>query len=283
MSTGLVLEGGAMRGMYTSGILDVFMENDIYFKGMVGVSAGAAFGCSYKSKQLGRSLRYSKDYCRDKNYISFKSWITTGDLYNVDFAYNKIPNELDIFDNDTFENNPMEFYAVCTDALTGESVYHKCDTVRGDNLQWVRASASLPLAARLVDINGRLLSDGGMSDSIPIKFFERMGYEKNVVILTQPLNFVKEPSSMLPVMKIILRKYPALINSIANRHIIYNETLDYIKEQERLGKVFVFRPDEPLNIKKMERDPNTYDRVYNHGRDHALERLDELKKFIENK
>lgn len=282
MSTGLVLEGGAMRGMYTSGILDVFMENDIYFKGMVGVSAGAAFGCSYKSKQIGRSLRYSKNYCRDKNYISFKSWITTGDLYNVDFAYNKIPNELDIFDNDAFENSPMEFYAVCTDALTGESVYHKCDTVRGDNLQWVRASASLPLAARLVDINGRLLSDGGMSDSIPIKFFEEMGYEKNVVILTQPFDFVKEPSSMLPVMKIALRKYPALIKSIANRHIIYNQTLDYIKEQEKQGKVFVFRPDEPLNIKKMERDPETYDRVYNHGREQAVERLEELKKFIEN-
>ena len=246
MNTGLVLEGGAMRGMYTSGILDVFMENDIYFKGMVGVSAGAAFGCSYKSKQIGRSLRYSKGYCRDKNYISFKSWITTGDLYNVDFAYNKIPNELDIFDNDAFEKNPMEFYAVCTDAITGEAVYHKCDTVRGDNLLWVRASASLPLAARLVDINGRLLSDGGMSDSIPIKFFEGMGYEKNVVILTQPLDFVKEPSSMLPVMKIILRKHPALYRAIANRHIIYNETLEYLKEQERQGKVFVFRPDEPL-------------------------------------
>lgn len=282
MSTGLVLEGGAMRGMYTSGILDVFMENDIYFKGMVGVSAGAAFGCSYKSKQIGRSLRYSRDYCQDKNYISFKSWITTGDLYNVDFAYNKIPNELDIFDNDTFEKNPMEFYAVCTDALTGESVYHKCDTVRGDNLQWVRASASLPLAARLVDINGRLLSDGGMSDSIPIKFFEDMGYEKNVVILTQPLDFVKEPGSMLPVMKIILRKYPALVKSIANRHIIYNQTLDYIKEQEKQGKVLVFRPDAPLNIKKTERNPDTYDRVYNHGREHALKRLNELKKFIEN-
>ena len=282
MDTGLVLEGGAMRGMYTSGILDVFMENDIYFKGMVGVSAGAAFGCSYKSKQIGRSLRYSKDYCRDKNYISFKSWITTGDLYNVDFAYNKIPNELDIFDNDTFEKNPMEFYAVCTDAITGESVYHKCDTVRGDNLQWVRASASLPLAARLVEINGRLLSDGGMSDSIPIKFFEGMGYEKNVVILTQPLDFVKEPSSMLPVMKIVLRKYPALFKSIANRHIIYNETLEYLKEREKQGKVFVFRPDQPLNIKKMERDPNTYDRVYNHGREHAIKRLDELKEFIGN-
>lgn len=280
MKTGLVLEGGAMRGIFTAGVLDVFMENGLYSDGAVGVSAGAAFGCNYKSRQIGRVLRYNKNYCRDRRYVSLRSWITTGDLYNVDFAYSKIPDELDPFDNEAYNNSDMEFYAVCTDASTGKAVYHKCDTASGNDLLWIRASASLPLAARLVNIDGQILSDGGMADSIPIKFFQSIGYDKNIVILTQPLGYVKKPSSMLPVIRLVLRKYPKLIEAIATRHIRYNETLKYLKEEEASGNVLVIRPEEPLKIGKTERNPQAYDRVYEHGRAIALKHLDSIRKYM---
>lgn len=281
MKKGLVLEGGAMRGMFTAGILDVFMENDIDFDGAVGVSAGAVFGCNYKSKQIGRSIRYNKKYCTDDRYVSLKSWITTGDLYGAEFSYHTLPQELDIFDTDTFSKSPMEFYVVCTDMLTGRAVYHKCTDGGENDIQWMRASASLPFAARPVELAGRVLSDGGTSDSIPVKFMEYKGYDKLVVILTRPKDYVKQQTRMMPVMKKVLRKYPKFLSTMSRRYIKYNKTLEYIEQQERLGSLFVIRPDADLAIGKVCRKPDELERVYQIGREKGLSELERIKKYLE--
>lgn len=281
MKKGLVLEGGAMRGMFTAGILDVFMENDIDFDGAVGVSAGAVFGCNYKSKQIGRGIRYNKKYCTDDRYVSLKSWITTGDLYGAEFSYHTLPQELDVFDTDTFSKSPMEFYVVCTDMHTGKAVYHKCTDGGENDIQWMRASASLPLAARPVELAGRVLSDGGTSDSIPVKFMEYKGYDKLVVILTRPKNYVKRPSRMMPVMNKMLKKYPNFLYTMSRRYMKYNKTLAYIEQQERLGRLFVIRPDADLAIGKVCRNPDELERVYQLGREKGLSELEKVKRYLE--
>lgn len=278
--TGLILEGGAMRGLFTAGVMDVMMEAGIAYDGMIGVSAGAAFGCNYKSKQIGRVLRYNTEYCKDPRYCSVRSLIKTGDIYGVDFCYRQLPEELDVFDNNTFINNPMEFYVVATDVETGKAVYRKFHTCDSNCLQWIRASASLPMLSRVVEVDGYKLLDGGMADSIPVKYFEDIGYNRNVVVLTQPEGFVKKKNEFLPFMKIGLRKYPELIKTIANRHNVYNETLAYIKVQEEKGNFFVIRPPENINVKGVGDDAKTLTAAYNMGRETTLDCMEDLKRFL---
>lgn len=280
MAIGLVLEGGAMRGMFTAGVTDVLMENGIEFDGAIGTSAGAVFGCNYKSRQIGRTIRYNKKYCRDSRYVGFKNLIMTGDLYGRDFAYNELPNKLDIFDKETFSKHPMEFYVVATDVETGEAVYHKCTDGGERDTTYMRASASMPLVSNIVEIDGKKMLDGGMADSVAIKEMERMGYSKNVIILTQPIDFIKEPNKMLPVMRIKYRKYPEFIKSLQTRHTRYNETIEYIKAGENRGDMFVIRPESSLGIGAMEKNPDELERVYQLGRETALKRLEELKEFM---
>lgn len=280
LKRGLVLEGGAMRGMFTAGVLDVFMENNIEFDGIIGVSAGATFGCNYISGQIGRTIRYNKKYCKDKRYCSLRSLITTGDLYGEDFCYNKIPNELDPFDNDAYRKSSTEFYIVATDIETGEPVYKKYDVDDPDALLWMRASASMPLASRIVEIGDKKFLDGGMSDSVPVKQFEKMGYNKNVVILTQPYDYVKSKNSVLPLIKLSYKKYPKLIEVMKNRHIMYNETTDYIKEREKSGELFVIRPKSKLCVNHVEHDAKKLEKAYQEGRKAALGNLDKVKEFL---
>lgn len=277
---GLVLEGGAMRGMFTAGVLDVLMENGIEFQGVIGVSAGAAFGCNYKSCQIGRAIRYNTDYCRDKRYCSFWSLLKTGDLYGADFCYREIPEKLDIFDTETFRNNPVEFYVTVTDVESGRPLYYRCDKADSRDLELIRASASMPLVSRIVEVDGKKLLDGGVSDSIPLRFFEEKGFDRNLVILTQPSNYVKNKNSAIPLAKIMLRKYPKLIEAMKNRHIIYNETLEYIKSKEKMGEVFVIRPEKELPIKRVEKNPDVLWEVYHTGRSVASKHLDEIRLFL---
>ncbi len=280
MKKGFVLEGGAMRGLFTAGVLDVLMENNVEFDSIVGVSAGAAFGCNYKSRQIGRVLRYNKNYIGDKRYCSMKSLITTGDLFGADFCYNLIPEKLDVFDKEAFNNNPAEFYVVCTDVKTGMPVYKAINKFEKDTYDWIRASASLPLMARIVEIDGKKLLDGGLCDSIPLRFSEEKGCEKNVVVLTQPRGYEKEKISLMWLMKIVLRKYPKVIKALERRHIMYNETTEYIFEKEKEGKVFILCPKNALPIKRVEKNPEILQQVYDLGRQIALENLDQLKKFL---
>lgn len=280
MKKGLILEGGAMRGLFSCGVCDVMMENSIEFDGAVGVSAGAAFGCNYKSRQAGRAVRYNLKYAGDKRFCSFQNLIRTGDMFGVDFCYRKIPFELDIFDTEAFLSNPMEFYAVATDCKTGEAVYHKCTDGLGDDLEYIRASASLPLISRIVEVDGLCLLDGGIADSVPLRFFEKKGYDRNIVILTRPEGYMKEKSSMISLMKIALRKFPKAYEAMAKRHEVYNETLEYVRERERAGAVIVICPESSLPIKRMEKDPEVLKGVYDIGRKVAESRLEKIKEFL---
>ena len=280
-NTGLVLEGGAMRGIFTAGVIDVFMENGIDFPAFVGVSAGAAFGCNLKSRQPGRVLRYNLRFCRDPKYCSIRSLIKTGDMFGAEFCYRTLPEELDVFDFKAFEENPMGFYAVCSDIETGKPFYKKIEKGNSECYDWIRASASMPLVSRIVELDGKKYLDGGVTDSIPIRFMETM-YNKNVVVLTRPRDYIKQPASHLWMFRRTLKNYPNMMEAIKNRHIMYNETRDYLFSQEREGNAFIICPKEPLEIKRVEHNAEMIQKTYDIGRKASLEKLDELKRFIEN-
>lgn len=280
MKTGLIMEGGAMRGMFSAGVTDVMMEEGITFDGAIGVSAGAVFGCNYKSNQPGRVIRYNTAYCRDPRYAGIRSLITTGDLFGEQFCYHDIPDKLDIFDVETYQKNPMRFYVVCTDVRTGQPVYYECKAGTAEDIQWFRASASMPLVSRIVKIGEYELLDGGISDSIPIRQFEKMGYNKNVIILTQPEGYVKEKNKMLPLMRVALHKYPNVVRAMAERHDMYNTTTEYIRKLEKEGSVYVIRPQKPLGIKRVERNSDKLREVYNEGRTVGKGCIEEIKSFL---
>ncbi len=282
MKKGLVLEGGAMRGLFTAGVIDVMMEEKIEYDGIIGVSAGAAFGCNYKSGQIGRVVRYNTRFCRDKRFAGVGSLLKTGNIFNTEFAYGEVPLKYDIFDFKTYESNPMDFYVVCTDVETGEGVYHNYLGQNDHGFDWIRASASMPIVSQIVDIEGKKLLDGGIADSVPIKEFEKMGYDKNVVILTRPADYRKKKNALMPLIRMKYRKYPKLVKAMENRHLVYNETLDYIREQEKAGKLFVIQPRESLNIGKIEKNPERIKAVYEEGRRAMKSRLEELKQFLDS-
>ena len=254
MKTGLILEGGAMRGMFSAGVMDVMMENGIRFDGIIGVSAGAAFGVNYKSGQIGRAIRYNAKYCRDKRYCGVGSLLKTGNLFNTEFCYGEVPLKLDVFDFDTYEKNPTAFYVTCTDIESGKPVYHEYTGRNDHGFDWIRASASLPLVSQIVEIDGVKLLDGGIADSIPVAYFESIGYTKNVVILTQPQGYRKEKNRVLPLIRMKYRKYPNLVKALENRHLMYNAELELIEKQEQRGELLVIRPDFPLSVKRAEKD-----------------------------
>lgn len=280
MKTGLILEGGAMRGMFSAGVMDVLMENDIVFDGGIGVSAGAAFGVNYKSHQIGRAIRYNKRFCSDRRYSGLHAFLTDGNLYSSAFCYGEVPLKYDVFDFDAYQKNPMEFYVVCTDIETGLPFYRKYEGLEDHGFDWIRASASMPIVSQIVEIDGHKYLDGGISDSIPIRFFESLGYDRNVVVLTQPKSYTKKKNELLPLLKLQYRNYPKMVEAMERRHTVYNETLTYISQKERTGKLLVIRPDEKLNIGRAEKNPERLQEVYDMGRKAATERLDDIKKFL---
>lgn len=278
--TGIVLEGGGHRGIYSAGVLDVLRENDILVDGIIGVSAGAVHGASYISGQTGRSVRYTEKYCRDKRYMSMRSLFTTGDFFNAEFCYHEIPERLDPYDNDAFESSPVAFYVTCTDVRTGRPVYHRCRTLRGREMLWMQGSASMPLVSRIVEADGYKLLDGGVADSIPLKAFEDMGYAKNLVILTQPAGYEKKKNQLLPLIRIAMKKYPALVSAMETRHIRYNEELADAERQAADGGILLIRPSKHLKVGRTEKDPEKIRGLYNLGREDALSRLEEVKHFL---
>ncbi|MBR5213897.1 MAG: patatin family protein [Akkermansia sp.] len=280
MKKGLVLEGGAMRGMFTAGVMDVMLEKGITFDGAIGVSAGAAFGVNYKSGQIGRVIRYNTRFCNDKRYCGLWSLLKSGDIYNTEFCYRVVPTQYDPFDFDSYGKNPMEFHLVCTDVETGKPVYHPYGGRQDHGFDWIRASASMPLVSHMVEIDGQKMLDGGISDPIPLKYFETLGYERNVLILTQPREYRKKKSSALPLIKLMYRKYPHLVEAMAKRHEVYNATMDYIDEQEATGKILVLRPETPLPVSRVEKDPNKLRIAYEIGRKAAASKLNEIQQFL---
>lgn len=282
MKKGLVLEGGAMRGLWTAGILDVMMEHHIEPDGLIGVSAGAAFGCNYKSRQIGRAIRYNTRFAKDPRYSGMRSLLKTGDYFNAKFGYHVVPYEYDIFDIKTFEQNPMQFTIVCTDVETGKAVYHDIQQVNYDELEWLRASASMPVVSKIVEVQGRKLLDGGVGDSIPLEFFEKNGYDRNIVILTQPAGFQKSPNKLMPIIRVALRKYPLMVKALEERHIMYNQQLDYVAEAEQEGRCLVIRPEGKIPIGHISHDPERMRLVYDMGRKMGERNVEKIKAFYSN-
>lgn len=281
MKTGLVLEGGGMRGLFTAGVMDVMMEKGIRFDGIVGVSAGASFGCNYKSHQIGRVLRYNVRFKDDPRYMGLRSLLRTGNLVAAEFSYHTLPKELDVFDFETYNSNPTEFHVVCTDVLTGKPVYHRLDFMDDKGLEWIRASASMPLVSKPVDIDGKLLLDGGISDSIPLRYFQEQGFERNLVILTQPKGFYKKKTKLMPLFHLFASRYPAIIQAMSRRHLMYNEELAYLEEQESLGKILLVYPQDALPIGRTEQNEEKMRWIYAMGRAKAEEMLQEIQAFVE--
>lgn len=277
------MEGGAMRGLFTCGVIDVFMENGIDFDGAAGISAGAVFGCNIKSKQIGRPLRYNTTYCNDPRYCSVRSLIKTGDMYGADFCYRQIMHVLDPFDTETFRDNPMEFYVGATDIESGKCVYHKCHDGLDEDTLWFRASASMPLVSRPVEIGGHLYLDGGMTDSIPYEIMLKNGYDRNVVILTQPEGFIKPRNKLIPLFMLRYGKYPKIAKVMSERHTRYNQQVQKVEHDVKEGKAFIIRSAESLNIGRVEKDPEELRRVYEIGRQTALKQLDAIREFLTEK
>ena len=278
---GLVLEGGAFRGLFSCGVTDVMLEEGIAVDGVVGVSAGAAFGVNYCSRQIGRALRYNQQFAHDKRYSGMRSLLTTGNLYNAEFAYHEVPLHHDVFDFQAFLSSPIDFHVVCSDVDTGSPVYHLLrDSDIHEALEWIRASASMPMVSTVVEVGGYRLLDGGMTDSIPLQYFQNAGYAKNIVVLTQPRGYVKPPVKFFPLVKFLLRKYPKMAEAMRRRHIMYNAQLQYVAAQEKAGNAFVIAPEKPLEIGHTCHDPNLMAHTYRLGRTTAQAILPALKNFL---
>lgn len=276
---GLVLEGGGMRGVYTTGVLDFLMEQNIYTDGVIGVSAGACHGCSYASKQIGRAYRVNTAYLKDKRYMGISSLIKTGDYFGSKFVYDEIPNTLDLYDFDAFNTSNIKLYAVVTNLETGKPEYKQCINMKQDVI-YVRASASLPLLSKPVEIEGKKYLDGGVSDSIPIHKFREMGYTKNIVVLTQCKEYRKGKNNLLPLIRKRYKKYPAFVHAMETRHMRYNRTLDELSLMEKEGNVFIIRPSTPVDISRLEKNETKLKALYKQGYEDAKKQLNALMEFI---
>ena len=276
---GLVLEGGGMKGAYTAGVLDFFLEKEMEFASVYGVSAGAVHMCSYLSKQKGRSIRISTKYGADPRYCSVASLLLTGDLFNVKTCYDTVPNKWEPFDHKTYESYQGKAYAVVTNIETGKPEYLLVDECR-EGLQKVRASASLPLVSRNVPIGDKLYLDGGCTDSIPIAKSIMDGNKKNVVILTKEVGYVRKPATKIGLLKVRYRKYPKLVEAMQKRHITYNETLEYLERLEDSGKVFIIRPKKASDVGRLDKDPKKLQALYEEGYNDAVACHEELIKFL---
>lgn len=281
---GLVLEGGSLRGLYSAGVLDIMMDNNIEVDCIVGTSAGALFGPNYFSNQRGRAIRYNKRFCRDRRNISMWSFLFTGNVVNKKFAYYRITKELDIFDNETFMKSGKELYVTATNIESGECEYFKINDVIAD-MEKLRATSAIPIMTRPVEIYGKYYLDGGVSDSIPVKKCFELGCNKVIVVLTQPLNYKKKiiSNKKIKMINLVFKKYPKLVSRMLNRHDEYNECVKYISELEKDGKVFVMRPSEKLDIDLIERNPDKLESIYQIGIKDTNKNIKKLKKYLSKK
>ena len=278
--TALVLEGGAMRGIYTAGVLDIFLKNNIHVDAVIGVSAGSIHGCSYVSEQYERSIDYYKMCRNDYRFMSFKSWFKSGNICDTDYCYDEVPNKIYPFDHDTFGKSKTKFYVTVTNVETGEPEYIYLKSLRGNNIDYLRASASMPVVSKIVEINGKKYLDGGMSDSIPLKYFQSIGYDKCIVVKTKDKSYVKTKEKILPIAKRMYKKYPDFIKRLRERHIDYNEQIKYVREEEKKGNIIVIEPSRKLKITKLDKKMENIIEAYEQGRIDAGNHLKEIKRFL---
>lgn len=278
---GMVLEGGGMRGVYTAGVLDFFMDQDFYPDGVIGVSAGACHATSYVSKQRGRNFRVNTKYLDKKEYLSLTSLLKTGSLFGMEFMFHRIPEELDPYDYDTFNASKMEFIAVSTNMETGKGEYHIIKDAKND-IDYIQASSSLPLLSRGVERDGLKLMDGGVGDSIPVNYMIEHGYNKNIVVLTQCADYRKGKNNLLPIIKYNYKHYPKFVEALADRHIRYNKTLDDLARLEKEGRVFIIRPTKPVTISRVEKNKEKLQALYDEGYADAKAKYDAMMAFLNN-
>lgn len=279
MKTGLVLEGGAHRAIYTAGVLDVLAENNVSFDGVIGVSAGAIHGCSFVSHQIGRSINYTLKYANDKRYMSFYSLLTTGNMVGEQFCYHDLPDKLFPFDHQTFEHSPTAFYVTCTNLETGKAEYIHCEELRL-KMPYLRASASMPFVSQISQIADKKFLDGGIADSIPVRAFQKLGYERCVIVQTRAAGYRKSPNKLVWLAKLLYRRYPKFIKAIAERHLMYNQELEDIEQMSKNGQVLVIRPSKLIKISHMKKNIAVLKEVYELGRHDATSALADIRHFL---
>ena len=278
MKVGLVLEGGAMRGMYTAGVLDTFLDNDIKVDGIIGTSAGVLFGVNYPSKQKGRVIRYNKKYCEDKRYMGLHSLITTGNVINKDFSFYEVPYKLDIFDDKTFNESGIDFYATVSNIETGEAEYFKLDKIL-EQMEILRATSAMPFVSEIVEIDGKKYLDGGVTDAIPLDKCKELGYDKIIVVLTRVKEYRKKKSSDF-LAKLMYKKYPKLIDAMNRKYKVYNDTVERIIDCENKKEIFVIRPSRFVKVGRIEKNPERLQEMYELGIQDTNNRIEELKKYL---
>lgn len=278
MKVGLVLEGGGMRGLYTSGVLDYFLDQQIFVDYVIGVSAGACNGVSYLSKQKGRNYRVNTNYISDKRYLSLSNFIKTKSLFGMNFIFDEIPHQLDLFDYETFLNSPSEYKLGVTDVLTGRPVYFDKTHLDHDSTI-LKASSSIPVFSPIIEYQNGLYLDGGTTDSIPVKQALKDGCDHVIIVLTRDRNYIKKPESFRFIYSKVLKAYPNLIQALDNRHLMYNETLKFIKELEQQGKATIIAPSSPLEISRFEKDVSKLKNIYELGYLDASKKFDQLKEL----
>lgn len=277
--TCLVLEGGAMRGIYTAGVLDTLMQNNIKFDAIIGVSAGALFGINYKSNQKGRAYRYNMKYINDKEYIGLYSYLTTGNIMNKSFCFDKLVNELDKFDYQAFKNNKTKFYVVVTNLLTGTPEYQELTDLNDQNqMEYLRASGSMQYVSKPVKINNNYYLDGATGDSIPIKYMEKLGFNKIIVVGTRPEGYQKQYKPQPS--KIFYKKYPKFIKALSNRPSMYNETIKYIEKKANNHEIIFIRPSQDLKVKRIEKNKKKLSSLYTLGQNDTKEIISTINKYL---
>lgn len=280
MKSGLVLEGGGMRGVYTGGVLEKFLEEEIFADYIIGVSAGACNAASYISRQAGRNHAVTIGYVNHPDYVSMKNLVTKRELFGMDLIFDEIPNRLVPFNYEDFRNATEEFVVGTTDCLTGEPVYFEKRNEPAEVLAIVRASSSLPFMSKPVEFEGRQLMDGGIADPLPIRKALMDGVTHPVIVLTKPKGYRARKSSFSFIMQALYRQFPGIVKSMEIRAAVYNETMEFIETMEAEGKALVIRPAETFNIGRIERDPAKLTELYNQGYRDAEEMLEKVKSFI---
>ncbi len=279
MKTGLVLEGGAMRGMYTAGVLDTFLRKGIRVDGVVGVSAGALFGVNYPSGQIGRAIRYNKRFNSDKNYIGLRPLLKEGNIVSTQYAYYDVPLRLDPFDDQAFQESGIPFYAVVTEMESGKAEYIRIDSAL-EQMETLRASGSMPFMSKPVEINGKYYLDGAVADSIPFEWMAAQGYDKLIVVLTRDQSYRKK-SMPRRLSKLMYHKYPKFRDQLLQRHVVYNTSIERLTRWEAQGRAFVIRPTKPIEIGRIEKDPDKLQEVYELGENDTIAQIEKLRKYME--
>ena len=275
---GLVLEGGGMRALFTAGVLDAFLEKSLCIDTMVSVSAGALFGVNYVSQQKGRAVRYNIKFAGDKRYMSLRNWFKTGNVLDKKFAYYDLPMKLDVFDEKKFSESNINFYIVLTNIETGKAEYILIKDIF-DQMEYLRATSALPFASKIIKIDGKKYLDGGITDPVPIDYCKKMGCDKLIVVLTRPKGKYKE-DKLNWLFKIVYKKYPKLVERLVNMENDYKKTLKKIIELEDKGEIFVIRPDEVLDIGRLETNKEKIKEIYNKGLEKGRKEIEKLEKYL---